>query len=268
MRVAAMSTATAHDDADLIPGTSMTRSQLRAVSDELILRQRQAQAAEYVRAKGREQSPATRKRISEKVAAHRKAQALEAGDLTPLREARFNAGLTQAALAEKALVDATVIQRLETRVASETSRLTLARLARFERSARLTDLMARACASGDSCAEPAGHGIFGRFCVRHAAFHAALHERCFNEHGSVRKVERPPADGNAPPQRLPRRERAARVGRAVHAAGWLSREDAASSAGVKASALSPVVRVARDERWIKTRGAGGYQPGAVVPPAA
>jgi len=64
------------------------------------------------------------------------------------------------------------------------------------------------------------------------------------------------------------RERAAAIGRAVHAAGWLSRDAAAGAAGLRRSAAGPAIRIARDEHWIKTRGAGGYQPGSVAPPDA
>ncbi len=121
---------TAAEEQELIPGTQMTRAQLRAVSDELILRQRQAEATAYVRQRGRVQSPETRKRISAKVAAYRKRQALEAGDLHPLRRARLAANLTQIALAEKALIDPTTVQIIESGRGDRTSRLTLARLGR------------------------------------------------------------------------------------------------------------------------------------------
>jgi len=123
-----MSTAT---DDEIIPGSTLTRADLAAVNDELALRERQARATAYVRNRGRSQSPKTRQLISEKVRQHRKAQALESGDpLHPLRQARFNAGLTQAALAEKALIDPTTVQTIESGRGDKTSRLTLARLAK------------------------------------------------------------------------------------------------------------------------------------------
>jgi len=122
---------TAPDDLDdLVPGSTLTRRDLRAVNDELILRQRQAEATEYVRNRGRKQSPKTRQLISAKLAAHRKREALAADYISPLRQARFDKGLTQSGLAAAALVDQTVIQRLETSKGAPPSRLTLARLAR------------------------------------------------------------------------------------------------------------------------------------------
>jgi hypothetical protein len=57
-------------------------------------------------------------------------------------------------------------------------------------------------------------------------------------------------------QRLPKEVRAARVARAVHAAGHLTREQAAQAAGVRASSLGGVLAYAREMRWITGRWAG------------
>jgi len=108
----------------------MTRADLAAVNDELILRQRQAAATQYVRNRGRSQSPATKAKISAKLQAPRKREALAADYISPLRQARLDKGLTQSGLAAAALVDQTVVQRLESGVATTPSRLTLARLSR------------------------------------------------------------------------------------------------------------------------------------------
>jgi len=83
-----------------------------------------------VRNRGRSQSSATRSKIAAKLKAYRREQALAADYVHPLRLARLEAGLTQSGLASKALVDLSVIQRLETGVASKTSRLTAERLGR------------------------------------------------------------------------------------------------------------------------------------------
>ncbi len=122
---------TAPDDLDaLVPGSTLTRRDLRAVQDELMLRQRQAEATAYVRQRGREQSSATRSKIASKLKAHRREQALAADFVHPLRAKRLQANLTQADLAAAAFVCPTVIQRLETSKGAPPSRLTLARLAR------------------------------------------------------------------------------------------------------------------------------------------
>lgn len=121
----------AHDDLDaVVPGSTLTYRDLRAVQDELILRQRQQEATAYVRQRGRQQSERTKAKISARLATYRRNQALAADWVHPVRQARLDKGLTQSGLAVAALVDQTVIQRLESGVATTPSRLTLARLSR------------------------------------------------------------------------------------------------------------------------------------------
>ena len=83
-------------------------------------------------------------------------------------------------------------------------------------------------------------------------------------------ANRTPPGAGLPPRkpRLPRHERALRVARHVHAAGWISRSEAANAAGVKPSAVAPILRIALDAGWVVTRGSGGICPGPVTPPPA
>jgi hypothetical protein len=104
-------------------------------------------------------------------------------------------------------------------------------------------------------------------CERH---YAATMERVRRELSAPRRPARRTAHAAKPtPTRLPRRVRAARLGRAVHAYGKLNFSDAVPVIGVTASAAHPIVKLARDAGWIVSRQGpdGGYWPGPVTPPA-